>query len=552
MLQVRPSSEKIAAPNWGSLNENWTNDGLGKRLIKKRKSEFLKRAMDLNRPIDPWMKDLYLKTIPTNRVEKIEEIEESLYEDLSHLFQKAWSHTLVPKELSDYETNLESKLDEVSRLGIPETTYWHVYHTADFKNDESWNRFAMDLIKNTWARCLKGDPSSFERMAMLLNKSEVAGTNLGWETPLNDVSLSIKVLGRLSDLGVQHAQYALSSVYQWNKTGRFLLKLSTEQRLKGLQDLALKGHAYSQREFGHTLHSLWLGIDRNLDVSREYREKGFKELIKNEVGFNPSVTGYYLINGSHNLNAKMPLPERIKILEKRAKDGDKKALEGLIRGYQYNHFWYLGVEDPLKLSDKQRWKKLLKLQKINKAFWNECMADAYLKGFCGSEEDPLKIPISEEDRHKWILDNAFKDFSTEEAACKLLSNRLRGRAKLLELALEGSDKATISFVIGYRHNRGKYGASIETLKKLTMEGSSFAGRKLIKRLFPDPKNQKPIKSTVSNEDLRDIAWDGDKYFTIMIIKKMQTGQHRKVLERIVALRESLGWINAARSKGFIF
>lgn len=440
------SAESIDS-DWLFFDTNLREEGFSNSAIAVLKEEFSAQMIDLNRPMSPQMREMYKKIFPRKLDLLLMNIERELSNELKSMFFKITTTPSKEDEriVADFESRYVNQIKMLGALGKADYLKWYIFQ-KNRQNvvEEQRKSFVQHLLSDTWERCRRGYPAGFSALPLLMEERVIGPDGEG-------------MVDRLSSLGVEKVRDELATalVYGSHSHKPLISSKSLNRRLEMLRDLALEGHPPSQDLYGCYLLENHVGDffgEKTLD--RERRLSEFKTLIDRESGLNHYTTCFYAFNGSRQLDAQLPIEERISQLETRAHKNDTYAFSILLKAYKNNYLYQFSHSHPgicLNLTEQQRWEKICALRPINFELWNWHLQFDYLSGSIQPEVHGrlIEIPLSLEERHAWILENAFANLSTDRAAVKLLQEAKDGELSqyqtfkerflaLFKLGLKGS------------------------------------------------------------------------------------------------------------------
>ncbi|MFI5342669.1 MAG: hypothetical protein ACHQUC_00440 [Chlamydiales bacterium] len=548
--------------NWGFFDANLRKEGRSSQEISTLKEEFSSQVMDPNQPVSDRMKELYKKIFPKDSGSQIELIKKELHDQLKSLFSKISTNPSDDDEtfLADFELEFVNQLKMMSALGKTDYLMWYLFQKTRLSSAEGRRSFAQALLSDSWARCRTGQPAVFAMMPLLLHERVIDSEAQG-------------LVSRFSTLGVEEVRDDLSKSLVYGSTAYNPTMRSVPQdlRLERLRDLALAGHPLSQNQYaGYLFHNDVGGIFGRAQFDIKERLSEFKILIDRETETNDYVTRFYAFNGSEHLDAQLSVEERISKLEMRANKGDKQAFTFLLNAYKNNFLYRFSPSrsTALNLTEQERWEKIWAMRSIDPMRWNCHLQLDYLKGFIEPEfgRPCIEIPLSIEERYAWILENAFTDLSTDQAAVQLLRHQLKDEDKmprfetfkdrlkgLFTLALKGSSQANeeICILIEW-HNHGtdlpfEKSELFEMLTSLALAGHETAQWGVVKTILQtywrlrcngvaglslDPADYAHV--------LREIAWSSrNQNLSLEIIKLYFNTRSQSALENLIKLRDAL-------------
>lgn len=569
--QVRSSSMLSRIdPDWVSFDSNLQEEGFSSDKITSFKEEFSNQVMDLDQPLSSRMKELYRKILPKNGDSQIELIRNRLNDTLKSLFFKILNNPLDDDGafLADFESEFVNQLKTMSALGKTEYLKRYIFLKAKSSSIEEHRSFAQNLLSSSWEKCKKGKPAVFNMAPILLHEQVM------------DSDIVQRLIERFAALGVEEVRddFASSltrgSPTSYNPT---TCPASIDRRLELLRDMAFDGHLPSQRNYAifllhNTLHSTVIS-----NVGKDQFDKGkrlseFKKLVDCETKINSWVTRFYAFNGSEYLDAQLSVEERLNKLEMRANTGDKYAFSLLYNAYKNNFLYSISPRILcLNLTNQERWEKICAMSAIDLKAWNHHLQFDYLKGYIESAENEpsIVIPLSKEERYAWILENAFDDLSTEQAAAQLLRYQLQDEDQvphfktfkerlngLFRLALKGSSKASEEIrrlLSQYNHDEIDLPCEkiefFEMLTSLALAGDPIAQGQVVAILLQPRWGSLPNKLRGLNLDptdydsvLRELAWSSRDSLSMEIIRLYFNHQRQADLENLLILCNALNII----------
>lgn len=553
--------------NWLRLDSNLSEEGYSREEISALKREFSTRVMDLNQPVTEHMKKLYKKTFPPSADSEIKEIRSDLKKQLKLLFFKVATSPSEGDEtmVADFELKFINQLKMLSALGKTDDLIWYIFQkNRSETSQESRNRFVRHLVSETWERCKSGQPAAFTMIPLLIKEKIV---DSGWNAE--------RWVDRFSSLGVEEVRNDLSNslVYSYSSNNPSLCPTSGEERLKKLRELALDGHSLSQEQYGHYLLDDSVGglFGIKNQIKREERLSEFQTLIDCEKGIeNQCVTRFYKFNGSYVLNAQLTVEERIGALEKRAKKGDRHSFSALLEAYKNNYVYQFShsLWTCLNLTKEERWDRIGEMRVIDPLRWNYHLQLDYLKGYIEPQtctQPTITIPLSIEERYGWILENAFANLSTDEAAVKLLRYQLQDNELpeyksfkdrwfgLFKLGLKGSHFANDeirTLIEWYNHGATDLPFEkmeiFEILTSLALAGCQHAQYAVVKTLLQPAWWTRPngvagleLDPSKYEQLLREIAWSCKHQNLSMDIIHLYFPHNKTLLENLIKLRDAI-------------
>lgn len=233
----------------------------------------------------------------------------------------------------------------------------YVFRHYRGSEQEELSCVVIDWYKKIAKDFQDGVPQSLPAM------SEFIGNRDCSYVPLPDLfssTDSLALLKKMTFLGLEEAEYALSLAYEFNHIGNdeqsISLGMSVADRIQGLRWCAELGGERGQYRLTSVYYHNSLGRGERVGYSDEERKAGLKRMIDTEVGHNYYVTATY----ERDPFKFYTLSQRIECLTKRARAGDDDSLRALWKLYRSNTLGDVAIE--LTLTKEERWQRLNELK----------------------------------------------------------------------------------------------------------------------------------------------------------------------------------------------